>query len=177
MISDTLNRETYTGDGLSVTYPFPHKFIANTDLKVFVNGTLQSGNYTVSGAGNQSGGSITFAVAPVAGATIFILDDPGLVQLTDFINNVTILEQNLNDALDRMTLSLQSMNFKLSKALRGSVTSPAFSEFDFTSNPETMIFVNASGIPILVSPTTVLPGQIVIQSMTNIFFHAHAGGL
>ena len=41
-ISTEGNRKEYTGDGATVLFSFPYKFFANTDLKVYIDGAIQT---------------------------------------------------------------------------------------------------------------------------------------
>ena len=65
-ISTTESRKSYTGNGSTVAFSFPYKFLADCDLKVYVDNVLKTltTDYTVSGAGSDSGGTVTFVTAP-----------------------------------------------------------------------------------------------------------------
>ena len=64
-ISSTTNRVSYTGNGVTTEFAFAYKFLVNTDLKVYNDGALQTitTDYTVTGAGEESGGTVTFGTA------------------------------------------------------------------------------------------------------------------
>ena len=85
-ISTDDNIAQYTGNGVSTAFSFPYLFYANADLKVYLNGALQGSGYTVSGAGAQVGGSVTFSVAPLTGVIVTIERLVDTTQETDFNN-------------------------------------------------------------------------------------------
>ncbi len=108
----------YTGDGTSVAFPFPALFLANNDLLVGVDGVLQLSGYTVSGAGNPSGGTVTFSTAPANGVTVVLLRKPAFQQLVDFVNGQTVLEGTIETALDRLTMMAQYLLDAISRSVR-----------------------------------------------------------
>ena len=100
---------SYTGDGVTTSFPVPFYFLLATDLVVTVSGvavTLNT-NYTVNGAHVPAGGAVEFLLAPASGAAVYIVRNPPLNQLLDTQNNETILAQVLNDALDKQVMLLQ----------------------------------------------------------------------
>jgi hypothetical protein len=68
-------RANFAGDGMTTSFAYARQIAAATDLVVVVNNVTQVLNvaYTVSGVGSATGGTVDFAVAPAAGATILIL--------------------------------------------------------------------------------------------------------
>ncbi len=69
-LSTTNNTVSYTGDPSTVAFSFPYLFYANGDLKVTIDGVLRTldgagtYDYTVTGAGSPSGGTVTINNAP-----------------------------------------------------------------------------------------------------------------
>ena len=71
-INSTNNEIEYTGNEETTTFVFPYKFFSATDLKVKLDGVLQSGGYGVTGMCSNDGGEIMFDVAPGLGVVINI---------------------------------------------------------------------------------------------------------
>lgn len=70
-VSAQTPRVVHTGDGTSVAFTYPFPIAQSTDLDVYVGSTLQATSaYTVTGAGNPAGGTVTFAAAPANGASV-----------------------------------------------------------------------------------------------------------
>jgi hypothetical protein len=97
----------YTGDGVTTTFPFPARFLANTHLAVAVAGVEVSSGFAVVGAGLPAGGSVTFVAPPAVGIRVTILRRPPANQLTDFVNGQTVLEDTLDVGLDKLTMIAQ----------------------------------------------------------------------
>lgn len=113
---------SYVGDGVTVAFPFPARFLSNGDILVGVNGVEQTGGVTISGAGG-SGGTVTFAVAPALGAVVALIRRPPTSQLVDFVNGQTVFENVLDNGLDKLTMICQYLMRGLNRTLR-------LSEFD-----------------------------------------------
>lgn len=117
-ISSTTNRKSYSGDGTTVTFAFPYYFLVDGDLKVYSDDVLQTitTDYTVSGAGDTAGGSITYNTAPASSVRVDIIRDPPITQTTDWVENdpdsaavkemafdkLTMICQRLSDRVDRV---------------------------------------------------------------------------
>lgn len=116
----------YDGDGVTKTFPFPSKFLSSADVIVGLDGQEQTGGFSVVGAGAETGGAVTFTVAPAAGVRVALLRKPPASQLIDFVNGQTILEDVLDTGLDKLTMLIQYL-------LRGMQKSVRLSEFDSSS--------------------------------------------
>jgi hypothetical protein len=92
----------------------PFRFLAIGDLVVLVRVdatgvsttmTLDT-NYSVSGAGADSGGSVTTLAGsiPQTGETLIIYGNPAMTQLVDYISGGTFPAESHEEALDRLTL-------------------------------------------------------------------------
>ena len=108
----------YTGDSVSTAFPFPSRFLSNSDIIVGIDGVLQVGGYTVAGAGADAGGSVTFSTAPATVARVLLLRKPPASQLIDFVNGQTVLEGVLDNGLDKLTMICQYLLRLADKTVR-----------------------------------------------------------
>jgi Collagen triple helix repeat (20 copies) len=104
----------YTGDGLQKTFAYPYRILDALDLRVTVNGALVS-NYTVAGVNQPAGGSITFTIAPVAGAQIELERSTAIVQPLDYIANDNFPAETHELGLDRLTMILQDQGLDITE--------------------------------------------------------------
>lgn len=116
-VSTTDSQIPYTGDGSSVNFAFPYYFLQNTDVQVYINGSLQVGGYTVTGAGNQAGGNVSFSTPPVAGSQIVLSRSPDTLQSTHLPPNDPFPATAVEQALDKLTMLIQNLMSKASRAL------------------------------------------------------------
>lgn len=115
-LTTTSSKQTYTGDGSTVTFPIPFKFFQNSDLVVTI--TDLSGNvttktlttdYSVTGAGNASGGTLTMVVAPTLNYTLTIKRVVPLTQATSIRNQGAFFANIHEDEFDRLVMADQQL--------------------------------------------------------------------
>lgn len=119
----------YIGDGVTTAFPFPSKFLADTDILVGVDGVLQASGYSANGAGNDNGGSVVFTAAPALAARVVLVRKPPMSQLLDFVNGQSVLENTLDTGLDKLTMIAQYLFRVSQKTVR-------LSDFDLGTTPE-----------------------------------------
>lgn len=117
-VTTTSSRVEYTGNGVTTAFSVNFYFLANGDLKVYQNGTLKAltTHYTVTGAGNPAGGTVTFLSAPTNGHSIVIFRDPALTQSVDYQANDPFPAETHEQALDRLTMIAQRLDDRLDRA-------------------------------------------------------------
>ncbi|WP_085905854.1 hypothetical protein [Kiloniella majae] len=121
-ISATPRRASYTGDGSTVTFAVPFKFLADNHLKVVV--TMPSGAETlvtpsqISGAGTESGGSVTLSFAPVTGDTVTVLGATPLEQQTDLAVSDGMPADVIETAVDLLTIQNQEQDVQIGRAIK-----------------------------------------------------------
>lgn len=124
-ISTATNRYTYTGNGSTVAFAFSSKFFAATDILVYVNGVLQTVGYTVTGAGVDAGGTVTFSIAPVNGASIVLDRAVPFTSAFDPQDGEALPAINLENAIDRGVVLASQASSVGSRSLQIPVTDTA----------------------------------------------------
>lgn len=118
------NRIAYSGDSISVAFAFPYYFLANADLVVV---TLDSSNvettlvlntdYTVDGAADVDGGTVTLISAPASGTRLTIYRSPALQQDLDLENNGSMPAEEVEKRLDKAMMIQQRESELLSRTM------------------------------------------------------------
>lgn len=87
-VSTTASVKVYTGDNSTTAFSFPYLFYSNSHLKVYLDGVLKTitTHYTVTGAENPAGGTVTFLTAPGTDVKIVIQRIAPTTQETDLEN-------------------------------------------------------------------------------------------
>ncbi len=126
-ISSLVNRVSAAGNGVTTAFAFGYLFLADADLIVIsvvdatgveTTKTLTT-DYTVSGAANPAGGTVTMLVAPPAGTTLVIYRDPSLKQLVDLVENDPLpVETAVEQPLDKLTMIAQRSSERIDRSLR-----------------------------------------------------------
>ena len=111
-VSSTTTKNSYSGNGSTTTFAYGFKIFADADLTVILRSstgveTVQSltTHYTVTNAGNASGGNVVFGSAPASGVTVVIRRNMALTQSTDYVANDPFPAATHEDALDRLTFT------------------------------------------------------------------------
>lgn len=135
-ISSTTSRVSFAGNGSTTVFSFPYYFIADADLVVVLRvdstgvettKTITT-HYTVSGAGEAAGGSVTMLTAPASGETLIVYRDPSAIQETDLVENDSMPAESVEQALDRVIMVAQRLKNRLDRAVR--LTEGYSSSFD-----------------------------------------------
>jgi hypothetical protein len=125
-VASTTSRVSYAGNGVTTAFSFPYRFLADADLVVIsVNDTtgaetsqVLTTNYTVTGAGAVSGGTVTMLSAPASGTTLVIYRDPAQLQDLDLSDNDSFPAEEVEKRLDKLTMLLQRVSNLVSRAIR-----------------------------------------------------------
>jgi hypothetical protein len=100
----------YTGDGADTTFDYTFRIDAESDLQVLLLAdtdiaTLQTvtTHYTVSGVGEDSGGTVTFVTAPTSSQRVLLMRVPTVTQTTDYTPAGAFPATSHESALDKLT--------------------------------------------------------------------------
>ena len=138
-ISSTTVKNSYSGNDSTTAFAYAFKIFADTDLQVIIRSstgtettkTLTT-HYTVSGAGDASGGNVTFTSGntPATGETVVIRRAVPQTQAIDYIANDPFPAETHEEGLDRATMTIQQMQEALDRSFKVSRTNTiASSEF------------------------------------------------
>lgn len=123
-VSSQVSSVSYLGDGVTTLLPVPYYFLEQGHLlvtRVNVDTTTTTlvlgSDYSVSGAGNQAGGSITMFAAPAVGVQIIIERAVPATQETDYVANDPFPAESHERALDKLTMLVQQTIATLARAL------------------------------------------------------------
>jgi len=124
-ISTTTSRISYNGNGVTTVFAFPYRFLANADLVVVeVSSTgvetlkALTTDYTLTGAGDDAGGSVTMLVAPVIGSRLIIYRATTRTQETDYISGDPFPAETHERALDRLTMIAQEIGSAADRSIK-----------------------------------------------------------
>jgi hypothetical protein len=114
------NRIENYGDAVTTAFAFPYYFFANGDLKVYLDGVLQTitTHYTVAGAGVPAGGTVTFVTAPPNLDLVVIYREVAITQSVDYTPNDPFPADTHEQALDRLTMIAQQIDEEVGRALK-----------------------------------------------------------
>jgi len=130
-VSSTTVKNSYSGNGSTTQFAYGYKIFADTDLVVIIRSstgtettkTLTT-HYTVAGAGDASGGSITFTTGntPASGETVVIRRNVPQTQAIDYIANDPFPAETHEEGLDRTTMIAQQVSEATDRSIKLSRT-------------------------------------------------------
>lgn len=128
-VASSINRSSFSGNGVTTAFSFPYFFTAKSDMKVYGidalgNVTLYAltTDYTIAGtqAANltyPSGGTITMNSAPAAGVSLTIVRIPDFLQSTHWVDADPDPAAVKELAFDKLTLEVQRLKDQVSRAI------------------------------------------------------------
>jgi len=135
-LTTTSNKVSYSGDGTTTVFNFPFRVDKDTDLQVTLydsagTATVQTLNtdYTITGLGVDSGGSITMTTAPATGTTLLLYREVAYTQETTFTEGEAFPIKTIESDLDKLTMETQQLKEVADRSLQ-------FKKTDSTSSVE-----------------------------------------
>ena len=146
----TLASPTYNGNDVTVAFATGFQFIANADLKVVVTSATGTEtvktittDYTVTGAGSPSGGTVTFLIAPATGEKVNITSNVTIDQQTDYTEGGSFSAATHETALDKLTKICQQIKETTNRSIKIPIASQAVSTQTTTPESHYILRVNA----------------------------------
>ena len=141
-ISTTIIKNSYSGDGSTDTFAYQFKITADADLQVIIRSsagtetvkTLTT-HYTVTGAGNASGGNVVFESGhiPTATETVVIRRATTQTQTLDLVENDPFTADSVEGAFDKNLAIAQELQEQIDRSIKISRTNTMTST-DFTTS-------------------------------------------
>lgn len=99
----------YAASGAQSVFSYPFPIFNDSDLAVYLDGARQSSGYTLTGAGETDGGSVTFAAAPASGVVVTLAREVAIARVSDFLEGGDFSARALNTELDTLVAALQQV--------------------------------------------------------------------
>ncbi|WP_043743123.1 hypothetical protein, partial [Novispirillum itersonii] len=133
-LASNANKVTYAGNGVATTFDFPFRIFQPSDLTVTLTDvstgveTDLTGGYTVAGAGQANGGTVTY---PLSGAPLAATHKITLRRVLRLVQDTAISNQGgyfpavHETVFDRLTMIDQQQQEQLDRTLKQPVSDPA----------------------------------------------------
>ena len=110
----------YAGNGSQTQFDFSFPIFEDGDLKVYLGAseTPETAGYAVAGAGQSTGGRVTFVTPPENGVAVTLLRDVTIKRVTDFTESGDFRASVINNELDRLTAVAQQLSTLIGRAVR-----------------------------------------------------------
>jgi len=129
-IASTTSKVSYNGSGSTGPFSITFKFAKNADIVATKRSsagvetvlTLTT-HYTLTGAGEASGGALTLVTALAVGESLVIARVPGITQEVDYVENSAFPAETHEGALDLLTMICQSLQEQVDRAVKVDISS------------------------------------------------------
>ncbi len=121
-IGNVSPRIQYIADGVQTDFTYPFPIFADADMEVYLDDTLQSSGFTISGAGESQGGTVTMDSAPSSSTVVTLARRLPIERTTDFLESGEFRAKIINDELDYLTASLQQVTDDQSRSAQMAIT-------------------------------------------------------
>jgi hypothetical protein len=174
-VASETSRIQYTGNSSTVTaYTVPFYFLANDDVVVVladadgVETTLvETTNYTLTGAGDAGGGSLTTVVAYDNTYTLTIYREPEETQTAEFQASGALPASTLTRGLDKLTMMVQSLSRKMARCFRLNDKAAEVGAFSEANRENTVLGFDSGGDGKLYDTTDLLSLLSLSGSVTG----------
>lgn len=126
----TVNKQFYTGNGVTTVFGFPYRNLLGTDIKVYLDQELQSSGYSVQTDTDGVGGTVTFVTAPADDVQILLLRIVDFTQEAALPNEDDFQQITVENALDKLTIECQQLKEQVDRSVGSSLFSTT--TFDLT---------------------------------------------
>lgn len=155
-ISTQDSKVNYQGNGQTTVFQIPFPFLENNQIYVqkkdaegnLINYTYAT-DYTVTGAGEENGGSVTLNVAPEQGSTISIYRNVPLTQEVDYRENEIFPAETHEEALDKLTMEVQQIQEQLDRSVKVDRFSDSDVDLDIFINEIERVYDSTDNIDIV----------------------------
>jgi hypothetical protein len=130
-VSSLTNKTVISGNGITTVFSYNFQINNAVDvLAIYTNATgvsttLTSAQYTITGLGSVSGGTLTYPLtgSPIAsGTTLTIARILGLTQPTSISNQGAFYPQAVEAAIDRAVMEVQQISEQIGRTIVGPIT-------------------------------------------------------
>lgn len=119
-VSSTQSFVEYNADGTTTAFTIPYYFLLNSDISAMIAGVdgtvteLTNGtDFSVTGGGVPTGGTVTFNTAYTIGNTLLIYRNPPATQETKYYENGKFPASSHEAALDKLTMLIQDYGWQI----------------------------------------------------------------
>ncbi|ADU61364.1 MAG: hypothetical protein KUA35_09670 [Pseudodesulfovibrio sp.] len=128
-LSSVESKTLYAGNGSTASFAIPFMFLRDEDIELVLSTgqgerpLARSTDYSLSGAGEQTGGLCTLAAPPAQDEVLVIRRNPAMVQEVDYVENDAFPAATHEAALDKLTMICQALAERLDRTITFRVSS------------------------------------------------------
>lgn len=151
-VEDINPKRQYTASAAQTAFDYPFPIFEDSDIVADVDGTTKvlTTDYTVSGEGNDTGGTVTFIVPMSGGEIVTIYRDVPIERISQFANDGPLSSDTFNEELNRVTMVQQQLAERIARCIRQPIigtVADADLELDMSAFAGKYMAFDADGVP------------------------------
>lgn len=170
-VTNSISRSgPYAGANQTGPFSITFRFLDNSHVQLVqtsagVETTLTYAvDYTLAGAGSDSGGAAALIVALPVGQTLTIIRNVPITQETDYTQSDPFPAESHEDALDKLTMIAQQLQDGVNRSLRVPEAASTLPEFPpAAARANTVPAFDASGNPTVMVPASGSAADVLLQ--------------
>jgi hypothetical protein len=109
-VNNTTPLNTFVADGIVDTFVYQFKVLRLQDLVVSIDGSAAGAAFSVTGLGDDNGGTVLFVAPPADEVEVRLERATEVERETDFLEGGPLNSDVLDTDLDVLTMQIQEMN-------------------------------------------------------------------
>lgn len=164
-VTDLTPRDRYVASAAQVDFDYGFPIFEDADLVVLVDDVAQTltTDYSVTGEGDDLGGTVTFVTPMTGGEIVTIYRDTAIERTSDVQQHGPIASSTFNDEFDKAYTIMQELKAKIGRAIRFPFTaeqSDEASELTPLSNwYSKFLYVGSTG---LLEPASIVSSEVAL---------------
>lgn len=130
-VASETSRNDYNGNDVTVEFAVDFYFFINADIKGILHNRVtdveteltEITHYTLTGAGESAGGTLTMVIAPTSDETLTILRNLTYTQEMDYVEHTNFPADSHERAIDRLTMLQQQLTEAIGRTIKFKETS------------------------------------------------------
>ena len=174
-VNDVSPRVQYVAAAAQTAFDYTFPIFTDADLIVEVDGVTYDPltDYTVTGEGNDAGGTVTLTTGLAGGEIVTLYRDIPIERTTDFQQNGPLASASFNDELDKLVMIAQQLENAVGRAVRVPQSAEINNGQMLLSPPadwkgKYLYFSATTGVP---EPATAVTGTALSQSTIGALLH------
>lgn len=111
------NKSTAVADGVTATFLYDFRCDLQSDMQVYLNDILQPQTFTVTGLGNDAGGTVVLPAVPTSGVSVVMLRSVPLTQLSSYEGRKAFPSATHENIMDRLTMMAQQLSEQINRTI------------------------------------------------------------
>ncbi len=132
-IASQVNKVVYAADGITTAFTYVFRADNDSDIKVYIDSSLQSSGYVLTRSVDDIGGVVTFSPPPIDDKVVTLLRELDSTQEIDYLPLDAFPAETHEAGLDKLTMLIQQVNERADRAISAPIGGDTATDFTLPS--------------------------------------------